>query len=166
MLTVILATAGFLGLESTSASVSGPNQVTETVTVTTTLTSILITEIEWTTMTVPTYETSTLTLTEASRTTFVVETTTTYVSSVPYPVYFVTTIANSTVLRDVVWPSQTSLRVGLAAFFVLGAALGLVTVLGATRKEVSGDYRCDIVHIDCACGIDGFLMHDGFRELR
>jgi hypothetical protein len=98
-----------------------------------------VTEIGWTTMTVPTYETATLTLTETSRITSIVETTTTYVSSVPFPQYFVTTVANKTVLRDVVWPSQTSLRIGLVAFFILGSALGLVTVLGATRKNVQGE---------------------------
>jgi hypothetical protein len=145
VLVVVLATAGFLGLQLQSASVSDPNQVTETVTVTTTLTSINVTEIQWTTMTVPTYEISTLTvptyerstlaLTETSRTTSVVETTTTHVSSVPYPEYFVTTIANKTVLRDVILPSQTSLQIGLVAFFLVGVAFGLVTVVGYRRKE-------------------------------
>ena len=135
---VILVVAALLGLHSARASISVQDEVTSTVIVT--LTSINVTEIQWTTMTVPTYETSTTILTETSKTINVESTTTTYVTSVPYPTYFVTTIADKTVLKDVVWPSQTSLRVGLVAFYVLGSALGLVTVLGARRKEeVSGE---------------------------
>ena len=138
-LLVMVAATGLLGLSSASGSVN-PNQITETTTVTITLTMLNITSIQWTTMTAPTYTTSTTTLTETSKTTSTEEVTTSHTTLVPYPTIFViTTIANVTTLTNVVWPSETSLQMGLFAFFLVGVAFGAVTVVGLGGEAKHGE---------------------------
>lgn len=138
-LLVMVAATGLLGLSSASGSVN-PNQVTETTTVTITQTMLNITSIQWTTMTAPTYTTSTTTVTETSKATSTEEVTISHTTLVPYPTIFViTTIATVITLRNVVWPSETSLLMGLVAFCLVGVAFGAVTVVGLGGEAKHGE---------------------------